>query len=161
MLSRRYLAMWCAVLLLVAAAALASFHVLSGLWIAIPAALVALGLYDLNQDRHAILRNYPLWGHFRFLFEFIRPEIRQYFVEDDTDEKPFSRAQRSAASSISARRTSPTIALTAPSSTSRRSRTNGSATRSHRRGCRTMTSGSASARRARSRTTSRSSTSRQ
>ncbi len=95
MLSRRYLAMWCAVLLLVAAAALASFHVLSGLWIAIPAALVALGLYDLNQDRHAILRNYPLWGHFRFLFEFIRPEIRQYFVEDDTDEKPFSRAQRS------------------------------------------------------------------
>ncbi|KVT09303.1 glutamate synthase [Burkholderia sp. MSMB1078WGS] len=95
MLSRRYLAMWCAVLLLVAAAALASAHVLSWLWIVVPIALVALGLYDLKQDRHAILRNYPLWGHFRFLFEFIRPEIRQYFVEDDTDEKPFSRAQRS------------------------------------------------------------------
>jgi glutamate synthase domain-containing protein 2 len=95
MLSRRYLAMWGAVLLLAAAAALASIHALSWLWIIVPVALVALGLYDLNQDRHAILRNYPLWGHFRFLFEFIRPEIRQYFVEDDTDEKPFSRAQRS------------------------------------------------------------------
>ncbi|MEB4734142.1 FMN-binding glutamate synthase family protein, partial [Burkholderia contaminans] len=75
MLSRRYLAMWCAVLLLVASAALASIHVLSWFWIIIPVALVALGLYDLKQDRHAILRNYPLWGHFRFLFEFIRPEI--------------------------------------------------------------------------------------
>jgi glutamate synthase domain-containing protein 2 len=49
----------------------------------------------LTQERHAILRNYPLWGHFRFMFEFVRPEIRQYFVEDDTEERPFSRAQRS------------------------------------------------------------------
>ena len=81
MFSRRYLAMWCAVLLLAATVALASRHALSWLWIALPAALVALGLYDINQDRHAILRNYPLWGHLRFLFEFIRPEIRQYFVD--------------------------------------------------------------------------------
>jgi glutamate synthase domain-containing protein 2 len=95
MFSRRYLAMWCAVVLLVACAALASAHHLSWFWITVPVLLVALGLFDLTQERHAILRNYPLWGHFRFLFEFIRPEIRQYFVEDDTDEKPFSRAQRS------------------------------------------------------------------
>ncbi|VBV86653.1 glutamate synthase domain-containing protein [Burkholderia pseudomallei] len=95
MLSRRYLAMWCALALFAAAAVLAARHTISWLWIVPVAALVALGLYDLNQDRHAILRNYPLWGHLRFLFEFIRPEIRQYFVEDDTDEKPFSRAQRS------------------------------------------------------------------
>jgi len=95
MFSRRYLAMWCAVVLLVACAALAATQHLSWFWIIIPVLLVALGVFDLTQERHAILRNYPLWGHFRFMFEFIRPEIRQYFVEDDTEERPFSRAQRS------------------------------------------------------------------
>ena len=95
MFSRRYLAMWGAILLLAACAALGATGQIAWLWIIAPALLVALGLYDLTQERHAILRNYPLWGHFRFLFEFIRPEIRQYFVEDDTEEKPFSRAQRS------------------------------------------------------------------
>ncbi|BEU22589.1 FMN-binding glutamate synthase family protein [Paraburkholderia sp. 22B1P] len=95
MFSRRYLAMWGAILLLAACAALAATGHIAWLWIIVPALLVVLGAYDLTQERHAILRNYPLWGHFRFLFEFIRPEIRQYFVEDDTEEKPFSRAQRS------------------------------------------------------------------
>ncbi|CAG4889539.1 FMN-binding glutamate synthase family protein [Paraburkholderia gardini] len=95
MFSRRYVAMWCAIVLLAACAALAALHHLSWFWIVVPLALVALGIFDLTQERHAILRNYPLWGHFRFLFEFIRPEIRQYFVEGDTDERPFSRAQRS------------------------------------------------------------------
>ncbi|CAJ4054424.1 glutamate synthase domain-containing protein [Burkholderia pseudomallei] len=60
MLSRRYLAMWCALALFAAAAVLAARHTISWLWIVPVAALVALGLYDLNQDRHAILRNYPL-----------------------------------------------------------------------------------------------------
>jgi len=95
MFSRRYLAMWCAILLLAVCAAFAAAGHISWLWIIVPILLAALGVYDLTQERHAILRNYPLWGHFRFLFEFIRPEIRQYFVEDDTEEKPFSRAQRS------------------------------------------------------------------
>ncbi|HEY4350901.1 MAG TPA: FMN-binding glutamate synthase family protein [Paraburkholderia sp.] len=95
MFSRRYLAMWCAVLVTAACAALAAMSLISWLWLIVPALLVALGAWDLTQKRHAILRNYPLWGHFRFLFEFIRPEIRQYFVEGDTDEKPFSRVQRS------------------------------------------------------------------
>ncbi|NBU19004.1 MAG: FMN-binding glutamate synthase family protein, partial [Betaproteobacteria bacterium] len=44
---------------------------------------------------HAILRNYPVIGHLRFMFEYIRPEIRQYFLESETDATPFSRAQRS------------------------------------------------------------------
>jgi glutamate synthase domain-containing protein 2 len=95
MFSRRYLAMWCAVVLLAACAVLAALDAIAWPWLVLPLALVALGLYDLKQERHSILRNYPLWGHLRFGFEFIRPEIRQYFVEDDTDEKPFSRAQRS------------------------------------------------------------------
>ncbi|WP_168920926.1 FMN-binding glutamate synthase family protein [Polaromonas vacuolata] len=57
--------------------------------------LVALGIFDLRQSRHAILRNYPVLGHLRFLFEFIRPEMRQYFIESDSEATPFSRAQRS------------------------------------------------------------------
>jgi glutamate synthase domain-containing protein 2 len=66
-------------------------------WLAllICAALVGVGVHDLQQTRHAILRNYPVIGHMRFLLEFIRPEIRQYFIESDSEAAPFSRAQRS------------------------------------------------------------------
>jgi glutamate synthase domain-containing protein 2 len=59
------------------------------------AALVALGLRDLRQMRHAVLRNYPVIGHLRFLLEYIRPEMRQYFIEGDGEATPFSRSQRS------------------------------------------------------------------
>ena len=59
------------------------------------AGLVALGLRDLLQTRHALLRNYPLIGHLRFLLEWVRPEIRQYFIDSDRDAVPFSRQQRS------------------------------------------------------------------
>ena len=59
------------------------------------AALTLVGLVDFSQNRQAIRRNYPVLSHFRFFFEFIRPEIRQYFIEADTEELPFSRAQRS------------------------------------------------------------------
>ena len=59
------------------------------------AALVALGVYDLQQTRHAILRNYPVIGHIRFMLEYVRPEVRQYFIESDSEAAPFSRAQRS------------------------------------------------------------------
>ncbi len=57
--------------------------------------LAGIGVRDLRQTRHAILRNYPLIGHLRFLLEYIRPEMRQYFIESDTEAAPFSRAQRS------------------------------------------------------------------
>ena len=59
------------------------------------AALVALGLFDLAQTRHSVRRNYPLIGNFRWLIEWIRPEIRQYLIEGDEDQTPFSRSQRS------------------------------------------------------------------
>ncbi len=58
-------------------------------------ALAALGVRDMAQDRHSVLRNYPVIGHLRFLLEFIRPEVRQYFLESDTEAAPFSRQQRS------------------------------------------------------------------
>ncbi|MCP1337899.1 FMN-binding glutamate synthase family protein [Futiania mangrovi] len=68
-------------------------------WFAVPlvffGALSVLGVRDLLQTRHAILRNYPVLGHMRFLFEGIRPEIRQYLIESDQDEEPFSRDERS------------------------------------------------------------------
>ncbi len=57
--------------------------------------LYALGLWDSLQTRHAILRNFPVLGHFRYLLELIRPEIQQYFIEDDTDGKPIPRELRS------------------------------------------------------------------
>ncbi len=57
--------------------------------------LVCLGFRDIRQTRHAVLRNYPVIGHMRFLLEFIRPEMRQYFIESDNEAAPFSRQQRS------------------------------------------------------------------
>ncbi len=56
--------------------------------------LILLGLYDITQKSHSILRNFPVLGHMRFLLEEIRPEIYQYFVESDTSGRPFSREQR-------------------------------------------------------------------
>ncbi len=57
-------------------------------------ALCALGLHDLYQREHAILRAYPISAHLRFLLEDIRPELRQYFFEDNKDGRPFSRDTR-------------------------------------------------------------------
>lgn len=67
-------------------------------WFVIPlliaAALTAIGLHDLLQTKHSVLRNYPILGHIRYFFELIRPEIRQYLLEDDYEEVPFSREAR-------------------------------------------------------------------
>ncbi|OXA86395.1 FMN-binding glutamate synthase family protein [Flavobacterium hercynium] len=57
--------------------------------------LLVVGLYNIIQKKHAILRNFPVLGYFRYLFEMIAPEIQQYFIERSTDGKPFSRNQRS------------------------------------------------------------------
>lgn len=56
--------------------------------------IMAVGVKDLLQRRHAVLRNYPLLGHVRYFLELIRPEIRQYFLEADHEEVPFSRESR-------------------------------------------------------------------
>jgi glutamate synthase domain-containing protein 2 len=61
---------------------------------AIAAFLVLVGIYDLIQKNHSILRNYPIAAHLRFIFEEIRPELRQYFFEGDKDGTPFSRDRR-------------------------------------------------------------------
>ena len=56
--------------------------------------LSVVGTLDLLQTRQAVRRNYPILAHFRYALESIGPEIRQYFIESDTQENPFSRQQR-------------------------------------------------------------------
>ncbi len=63
--------------------------------IVISGTLSLVGLRDITQTKQAIRRNYPILAHFRFLFEYIRPEIRQYFIESENEAYPFSRASRS------------------------------------------------------------------
>jgi glutamate synthase domain-containing protein 2 len=58
-------------------------------------ALLLLAISNVRQKGHAILRNFPLIGYLRYFFEWMRPEIRQYFFESDLDGKPFNRRQRS------------------------------------------------------------------
>jgi glutamate synthase domain-containing protein 2 len=85
------------VLLLLAAATGLAAATLSAWWLiaAVPfAALFLLGLYDLLQRRHSILRNFPVLGHARFLLEDIRPELQQYFIERNYDGRPYDRDTR-------------------------------------------------------------------
>lgn len=57
--------------------------------------IILLGVYDMFQTQHSILRLYPVLGHFRYMLESIRPEIQQYFVETNLDGAPISREFRS------------------------------------------------------------------
>ncbi len=63
-------------------------------FITIGGLLFGLGLYDIFQKKHSILRNFPLLGHMRYLLEMIGPELHQYFVENNTDGKPIDRNHR-------------------------------------------------------------------
>ncbi len=90
----RYTAFIASVVLLVISLLGAGVLGMSGWWPVIFMALCGVGIYDLQQSHHAILRNYPIIGHLRFMLETIRPEIRQYFLESETEASPFSRAQR-------------------------------------------------------------------
>ncbi|MCI4660835.1 MAG: FMN-binding glutamate synthase family protein [Neomegalonema sp.] len=98
MLQGRYLAFTISIILTVlGGAAMLAYRDLA--WLAaIPTAIFGflslVGLRDLLQSKHAILRNYPILAHLRYFFEKIRPEMRQYFFEDDKDGRPFPRDKR-------------------------------------------------------------------
>ncbi|ABD12271.1 glutamate synthase family protein [Frankia casuarinae] len=85
--------------ILPALAGLMAAAIAAGLWwsadwwgaAAVSGALLALAVHDVTQRRHAILRNYPVFGHLRFMLESIRPEIQQYFIERNYDGRPFDR----------------------------------------------------------------------
>lgn len=87
-----------AVLTVLAAALVVPAVIMTWVWW-LPAALVAIlaviGLYDLLQRQHSVLRNYPVLGHMRFLLEALRPELQQYFIERNFDGRPFDRDVRS------------------------------------------------------------------
>lgn len=62
--------------------------------VGIAAVLVTIVLYDIFQKKHAVVRNFPIIGHFRYLLESVGPELRQYIVTSNDEERPFSRDER-------------------------------------------------------------------
>lgn len=70
-----------------------TMHFIFGLILA--GGLIIVGLYDVIQKRHAVLRNFPIAGHLRYLLEFIRPEMQQYFIFTNLSGRPFNRETRS------------------------------------------------------------------
>ena len=84
----------CAVLAVLACLAAGAVTPTAFWALAIIAPLVLLGLYDVVQRQHTILRNFPILGHGRYLFELLRPEIQQYFIESNTDAFPIEREFR-------------------------------------------------------------------
>ena len=91
----RYSVLFIVIGMTVVSAALALLNPWLLLVTMIAGALSLLGVRDVLQTHHSVLRNYPVIGHLRWFFEEIRPEIRQYLLESDHDEEPFSREQRS------------------------------------------------------------------
>lgn len=86
------------ILILVNAVILREAFTGSGKWywaLLLTMPLLLLAIKNVQQRKHAILRNFPVIGYFRYLFEYIRPEMRQYLFESDLDGKPFNRRQRS------------------------------------------------------------------
>ena len=94
---KRFIPFWIAVLVTLAFAIALAVLPYSW-WLLVPGVLAALlvlvGIHDLVQQKHSVLRNYPIAAHMRFIFEEIRPELRQYFFEGDKDGTPFSRDRR-------------------------------------------------------------------
>src|SRR5690606_28857803 len=94
-MTRRHLA-WIACIV-VALASIALALAVSPHWwwpAAVAGALSLLGLADVMQRTSTLRQLYPVLAHFRYGLESVGPEIRQYFIERDTDEVPFSREQR-------------------------------------------------------------------
>ncbi len=96
----RYTAMGLAVLTCLGCLLLVALDAANAGWLAwtgllVSGLLTTVGLRDLTQPFSAVRRNYPIIGNLRFMLEKIRPEIRQYFIESDTEATPFSRSQRS------------------------------------------------------------------
>jgi glutamate synthase domain-containing protein 2 len=92
---QRYLAYAVTVLLTACMLVLALSWPVAWWGVALFGALAGLGTWDVLQTRSTLRRNYPVLAHFRYGLESVGPEIRQYFIEGDTAEVPFSRQQRS------------------------------------------------------------------
>lgn len=85
-----------AIVTLVIIGALGYFVSMAWLWsLVVVLPLLLLGFYEMLQTRHAIMRNFPLVGRMRYIMEWLRPKMYQYFVESDTDGRPYNRIDRS------------------------------------------------------------------
>ncbi len=93
--ARRYLPLTIAVAVFIIGLALAALSPWFLIAAVIGLCVSLIGFHDLRQTHHSVLRNYPIAAHIRFLLEEIRPEIRQYFLESETDGSPFNRSKRS------------------------------------------------------------------
>lgn len=84
-------------LILLAGGSVAAYFVGPGFWwlTGFFALVFAWGLYDMIQPRHSVMRNFPLFGRARWMMEYLRPKLYQYFVESDTDGRPINRIDRS------------------------------------------------------------------
>lgn len=74
------------------------YHFFGNVWLfflVIDLLLILLGLYDMTQAKHSIMRTYPVLGRFRYVMEHLRPKIYQYFIESDIDGRPIDRIDRS------------------------------------------------------------------
>lgn len=95
-LTRPFLLIWLISLVsLVITSLFVAAHLWDGILLFIPLVFLFVVAYDTFQNKHSIRKNYPLIGRLRYLFESIRPELRQYFFEGELDGKPFNRRQRS------------------------------------------------------------------
>jgi len=95
-ISKPFIAVWAVtILLFVSISLLVGTHLLARPWLFLPVFILAIVAYDTFQNKHSLRKNFPLVGRMRYLFESIRPEIRQYFFEGELDGKPFNRRQRS------------------------------------------------------------------
>ncbi len=91
----RYAALFASFALTIACVFAVVFHAAAWAWgVALFGGFSALGAWDLLQTRSTLRRNYPILAHFRYGLESIGPEMRQYFIESDTAEVPYSRQQR-------------------------------------------------------------------
>lgn len=91
----RYAALFASIVLTLSCAwAILNYGAVWAWGVAVFGGFVVLGVYDLLQTRSTLRRNYPILAHFRFGLESIGPEMRQYFIESDTAEVPYSRQQR-------------------------------------------------------------------
>lgn len=87
---------WAIVVVYTALALCSYFFSPALLWVFVLALpIVLLGIYNALQNKHTILKNFPILGYGRYLLELVRPEIQQYFIEDNHDGRPISREHRS------------------------------------------------------------------
>ncbi len=93
--SRRVWYLGFGVVLLLLAAILVILNAHIGWFVAFIFLLMAIAIHDVTQKSHTLLRTFPVLGHIRYILEFFRPEIRQYFIADDKSERPYDRETRS------------------------------------------------------------------